>query len=239
MAYQAYFKRYEIKFLLDSGQKQRLLQAMIPHMARDQYGRVTIRNLYYDTSHYQMIRRSLEKPVYKEKLRLRSYCRCEAGDTVFVEMKKKYKGIVYKRRLLLPREQAMAWLAGGAYPGPSTQISREITQMLAHYRSLEPRVFLSYEREAYYCLAGGDLRITLDENVLCRREALCLGREPGGRALLPEGMTLLEIKTPGGLPLWLTSFLSREKLYKTSFSKYGTAYQRMIMPNFKGECLHA
>ena len=239
MAYQASFKRYEIKYLLDAGQKQRLLEAMAPYMAPDRYGRVTIRNLYYDTDHYQLIRRSLEKPVYKEKLRIRSYRRCEATDTVFVELKKKYKGIVYKRRLTLPREQAMAWLTGSGFPGEPTQISREIDHVLRLYRTLMPRVYLSYEQEAYFCKAGGELRITLDENVLCRRSDLCLGEESYGTALLPENTTLLEVKTPGGLPLWLTSFLNREKIYKTSFSKYGTAYLRMILPNFKGECLHA
>lgn len=239
MGYQAYFKRYEIKYLLDSGQKQRLLQAMEPYMALDKYGRVTIRNIYYDTDSFQMIRRSIEKPVYKEKLRVRSYRQASPDSPVFVELKKKYKGVVYKRRISLPEQQAMDWLGGGTYPGEPTQISREIDYALQMYSTLAPRVYLSYEREAYFCRQGGDLRITLDENILCRRQNLSLEDESFGSTILPEDCTLLEVKSSGGLPMWLTGFLNREKIYKTSFSKYGTAYTRMILPNFKGECLHA
>lgn len=239
MGYQANFKRYEIKFLLDTGQTERLLQVMEPYMALDQYGRTTIRNIYYDTENYRLIRRSVEKPVYKEKLRIRSYCKAKPGSPVFVELKKKYKGIVYKRRLSLPEQDAVAWLAGGAFPGEPSQISREIDCFLQYYRTLRPTVYLSYARRAYFCRGGGDFRITLDENILCRRRGLSLEEDSYGRPLLPQDRVLMEVKTSGGIPLWLTAFLSREKIYKTSFSKYGTAYQRMILPNFKGECLYA
>ena len=239
MAYQAIFKRYEIKYLLDMPQKQRLLQAMAPYMALDKYGRTTIRNIYFDTDTYRLVRHSIEKPVYKEKLRIRSYRQATADSPVFVELKKKYKGVVYKRRVAMPEKQAMDWIRGGAHPGQETQITREIDYFLRYYETLHPAVFLSYEREAFYCRQGGDFRVTLDENILCRRQDLSLESEPGGTPILPEGMALLEIKTSGGLPGWMTAFLSRERLFKTSFSKYGTAYEKMILPNFKGECSYA
>ena len=238
MAYQAVFKRYELKYLLDVQQKQRLLQAMEPYMALDRYGRTTIRNLYFDTDDFRLVRRSLEKPVYKEKLRIRSYRQTEGQSPVFVELKKKYKGVVYKRRVSMPEEEAMAWL-GGSAPEQTGQIIREIDYFCNFYGSLQPKMFLSYEREAYFCKAGSDFRVTLDENILCRREGLSLSQPPAGTAILPPDRVLLEVKTAGGMPPWIRSFLSRERLYKTPFSKYGTAYERLVLPNFKGECIYA
>lgn len=108
MAYQSVFKRYEIKYMLTAQQKQRILDAMEPYMAPDKYGRTTIRNIYFDTDNYRLIRRSIEKPACKEKLRIRSYRQAEPGSPVFVELKKKYQSVVYKRRLSLPEEAAMA-----------------------------------------------------------------------------------------------------------------------------------
>lgn len=239
MAYQAVFKRFELKYLLTLPQQERILQAMADHMAPDQYGRTTIRNIYYDTPNYRLIRHSLEKPVYKEKLRLRSYKRLGKDDKVFVELKKKYKGIVYKRRLSMPERSALQWLQGDAFPSEQTQISREIEYVRSYYRDLRPAVFLSYERVAWFSKDGGDLRITFDDHILCRRDDLSLESEAYGTELLPPGMVLMEIKTSGAVPLWLTEVLTRERIYKTSFSKYGTAYLKMILPNFKGECLYA
>lgn len=239
MAYQAVFKRFELKYLLTLPQLERIQLTMADHMAPDQYGRTTIRNIYYDTPNYRLIRHSLEKPVYKEKLRLRSYKRLGKDDKVFVELKKKYKGIVYKRRLSMPERGARQWLQGGSFPGEQTQISREIEYVRSYYRDLRPAVFLSYERVAWFSKDGGDLRITFDDHILCRRDDLTLESEAYGTELLPPGTVLMEIKTSGAVPLWLTEVLSRERIYKTSFSKYGTAYLKMILPNFKGECLYA
>ncbi len=226
MAIQTVFKRYELKYLITPEQKERLLQAMEPYMSLDQYGRTTIRTLYFDTGDYRLIRRSIEKPTYKEKLRLRSYCTADPDTPVFVELKKKYKKVVYKRRLLLPEEEAMAWLTGKA--PPDSQIGREIDYFCKFYGDLRPRVYLSYEREAYYTREPSEFRVTFDQRVLCRQTDLSLTAEPGGTPLLPEGKLLMELKCPGGIPLWMVRVLSREKLYKTSFSKYGTAYQTII-----------
>ena len=112
MAYQAVFKRYELKYLLTQEQKTKILEAMEPYMALDQYGRTTIRNLFYDTDNYRLVRHSIEKPAYKEKLRIRSYNQANPDSKVFVELKKKYDSIVYKRRLSLEEENAMEWVSG-------------------------------------------------------------------------------------------------------------------------------
>ncbi len=234
MGCQMTFKRYELKFMLTQSQKQALLQVMEPYMALDQYGRTTIQNLYYDTDSFRLVRRSMERPEYKEKLRVRSYGTAREGGRVFVELKKKYDHVVYKRRLTLPEPDAMAWLAGDKSAAPDSQIGREIDYFCTFYRDLRPQVFLSYEREAYFERGGGDFRVTFDENILTRRAALSLKTSPWGTPLLPHGTVLMELKTPGGIPLWMTRFLTENHIYKTSFSKYGTAYQNVIFPQQEG-----
>ena len=230
MAFQTVFKRYELKYMLTLEQKAKVLAAMEPYMKLDKYGRTTIRNIYYDTDTYLLIRRSIEKPTYKEKLRIRSYSRANRDSTVFVELKKKYKSVVYKRRISLPEEEAMEWITGERHCHKHTQIANEIDYFLDYYKTLHPAVFLSYEREAFYARDGSDFRVTFDDNILCRQEDLSLESEVYGTPILPEGKVLMEIKCSGGIPLWMTEVLSREKIYKTSFSKYGTAYRTLIFP---------
>ena len=230
MAYQTVFKRYELKYLLTTEQKRIILEAMKPYMQLDKYGRTTIRNLYYDTDNYRLIRRSIEKPLYKEKLRIRSYCQASADSTVFVELKKKYEKVVYKRRISLTEREAMRWLSGEAPCPENTQISREIDYFVDFYEELRPAVFLSYEREAYYEKNGGDFRVTFDDTILCRRDDLSLTSPAYGDPILEEGKVLMELKCSGGIPLWMVKVLSRERIYKTSFSKYGTAYSTLIFP---------
>ena len=230
MAVQTVFRRYELKYLLTMAQKETVLKAMQPYMTLDKYGRTTIRNLYYDTDSYLLIRRSIEKPAYKEKLRIRSYSQTDDNSTVFVELKKKYKHVVYKRRISLPYTDATAWLSREKHPAKHTQIANEIDYFLDYYGSLHPTVFLSYERKAYYCNDGSDFRVTFDDNILCRQEDLSLESEVYGTPILPEGKVLMEIKCSGGIPLWMIHVLSEEKIYKTSFSKYGTAYGMLIFP---------
>lgn len=236
MKFVTVFQRYELKYLITAEEKAYVLDAMAPYMALDEYGRTTIRNVYYDTGNYRMIRRSIDRPSYKEKLRVRSYRQVGREDTVFVELKKKAKGIVYKRRIPLPEAVATAWASGAglAQKPEDSQIAREIDYVLRFYGDLRPACYLSYEREAYFALDGSDFRVTFDENILARTDALSLCESPGGRALLPDGMTLMEIKCAGGLPLWMVHTLSERRIYKSSFSKYGAAYRDLIYSQQKG-----
>lgn len=230
MSFQSVFKRYELKYMLTSAQKEKVLKAMAPYMKLDKYGRTTIRNLYYDTDDYLLIRRSIEKPVYKEKLRIRSYSKATEDNEVFVELKKKYKHIVYKRRVTIPNDEATKWLSGEINLTKNNQITNEIDYFLGFYNSLHPSIFLSYEREAYYSLDGTDFRVTFDDEILCRQNDLSLASDVYGERILPDDKVLMEIKCSGGIPLWMTEILSKEKIYKTSFSKYGTAYKTLIFP---------
>lgn len=239
MAFQTVFKRYELKYLLTKEQKEKILRAMEPYMAMDQYGRTTIRNIYFDTDNYRLVRHSIEKPAYKEKLRIRSYSKAEPESTVFVELKKKYKKVVYKRRISMPEEEAMEWVLGEQHCQKETQISEEVDYFLQYYEFLHPVIFLSYEREAFFSRDQSDFRVTFDDTILCRQEDLSLESEVYGTPLLPEGMVLMEIKCSSGIPMWMIQVLSQEHIYKTSFSKYGTAYQTMIFPKLmKGVVNH-
>lgn len=228
MAVQTIFKRYEFKYMINAKQREKIVKAISAYMQPDKYGRVTVRNIYFDTEDFLLIRRSIEKPVYKEKLRIRSYYRTDADSKVFVELKKKYKSVVYKRRVVMPQDEAMAWVCGNAECPRQTQITNEIDYFVDFYNTLHPAVFLSYEREAYAALDGSDFRITFDDTVLCRQNDLSLCREAYGTPILPDGMSIMEIKCSGGIPLWMTELLTREHIYKTPFSKYGNAYKNII-----------
>lgn len=235
MAVQNIFKRYEVKYLLDPRQKAAVLEAMAAHMVPDAYGKTTIRNLYYDTDNYRLIRRSLERPVYKEKLRLRSYRQTDPDTPVFVELKKKYESVVYKRRIPLPEQTAVQWLSGARPCDIPGQISREVDYFLSFYGPLSPKVFLSYEREAYYGKDAPDFRVTFDQDILFRQEEMTLSAGIYGTPILPPDTTLMEIKCIGGIPLWMTAVLTQQNIRKASFSKYGTAYQKYIFPNLHKE----
>ena len=228
MNYQMIFKRYEIKYFLTRGQQEELLTVMDPYMKLDDYGHTVIRNIYFDTDTYRLIRHSLEKPVYKEKLRVRSYQKANHDSTVFVELKKKYNSVVYKRRVALSEHEAHDWLCGGSFHPEDSQIVEEIESFRNYYSTLHPACFLSYERDAFYSLGGDDFRVTFDSNIVSREKDLSLETDVWGTQLLEPGQVLMEIKTPGGIPLWMTDFLTRNHIYKTSFSKYGEAYCREI-----------
>ena len=233
MGYQTVFKRYELKYMLTQEEKAEVLASMEPYMKLDKYGRTTIRNIYFDTDSYRLIRRSIEKPIYKEKLRIRSYDKATSDSTVFVELKKKYESVVYKRRISLTESDAMRWVRGEIACPRQTQISNEIDYFIDFYGGLSPSLFLSYEREAFFERGGGDFRVTFDDSILCRQEDMSLTRDPYGTPILPEGKILMEIKCSGGIPMWMAEVLSRCRIYKTSFSKYGTAYQNIIYPKIK------
>ena len=219
------FKRYELKYMLSGEQKELLLKAMEGHLQLDQYGHSTIRSIYFDTDSFRLVRRSIEKPLYKEKLRVRSYRRTGDETEVFVELKKKFESVVYKRRLALPHREAMDALKGGSPLPADSQIGREIEAFREFYGpTLGPVMLLTYEREAYFPVDGVDFRLTLDENILWRMEDMDLGADPWGSGVLDENQVLMELKTPGGIPLWMVRFLSENRIYQTSFSKYGAAF---------------
>ena len=218
------FCRQEIKYLLNAQQRQALEQALPAHMVPDLFPHSSIRNIYYDTPDFRLIRRSLEHPVYKEKLRLRCYD--DGAGEVFLEMKKKYKGIVYKRRLQLVQEQAIAFMERRG-DLPDCQIGRELVYFRDFYQTLQPQMFLSYQRDAWCGKHDPGLRLTLDEDIRYRTGQLHLQSDEG-EAILAPGQCLMEVKAEHAIPLWLTQLLTQLQITKVSFSKYGQAYEREL-----------
>lgn len=234
MNYQNVFKRYELKYIITKEQQKLLLEVMNEYMEPDKFGKSTICNIYFDTPSKILIRRSNEKPIYKEKLRIRSYGIASSDTTVFVELKKKYNKVVYKRRISMGESDAMNYIGEGIKPRVESQITKEINYFCELYSDLEASLFMSYERKAFFSKNDSNFRMTFDENILCRDYDLNLKAGIYGYSLLADDMVLLEVKTSMGIPLWLTKFLSENKLYKTSFSKYGNAYKSLILPKLLG-----
>lgn len=225
---QGTFQRYETKYMLDEVQYQILMKEMKDRIYPDEFCKSTICNIYYDTPDFRLIRASLDKPVYKEKLRLRSYGVPTPNSKVFLEIKKKYQGIVYKRRVPMTLLEAEQYLSEGICPEKGGQILREIDWFCKFYRNLEPAVCLCYDREAYVDRENSDLRFTVDTNIRWRREQMELQAGDSGSSLLNEGQHLLELKVPGSMPIWLVQLLENLNINQTSFSKYGAVYQTKL-----------
>ena len=222
---QLVFNRYEKKYLMPEAIYQLLRARLSRYMETDSYGLHTICNIYYDTADDLLIRRSLEHPVYKEKLRVRSYGVPDEDSQVFVEIKKKYKGIVNKRRVQMRLPEAMNYLDGETSQPEGSQINQEIDFFLKRYRLL-PRLYLAYDRVALFGKEDPEFRVTFDRRIRYRREAVRLEAGDQGEYLLPEGWVLMESKIQGAAPLWFSQLLSELSLYQTSFSKYGNIYRK-------------
>lgn len=233
------FKRTEKKYLMSEETYLRLREAMEPYMQVDQYGLHTICNIYYDTEHYDLIRTSLDKPVYKEKLRLRSYGIPTDTSTVYLEIKKKCDGIVYKRRIGLKYVDAVRYLENGVLPKKDSQILHEIDYFI-HFYKPEPKLFLAYDRIAMFGKENPDFRLTFDTNIRSREDDLDLRLGDRGELLFgsdPAHRYLLEVKIDGAMPLWLSHILTDLQIWPTSFSKYGAIYSAKINSDSNREIL--
>ncbi len=230
------FNRYEHKYLLDSDTYKSVIAEMDKHMELDAYNIVhkpyTIANIYYDTDDDYLIRNSLAKPEYKEKLRLRSYGVPEKDGLVYLEIKKKYRGLVNKRRTTLMLNEAYDFVKSGEQPQKQSymngQVLDEITYFLHNYK-LKPKLYLAYDRIAYFEKGNPDLRISFDMNIRTRRCDVRLEDGDYGEKLIADGIYLMEIKTAMAKPLWLTKLLTELNIHRSNFSKYGTEYKQKVM----------
>lgn len=228
---QEVFQRYEKKYMITKDQLDTLLIQLKDYMTVDQYGKHTICNIYFDTESYELIRTSIEKPVYKEKVRMRSYGIPGKNDIVFLEMKKKYDGIVYKRRIPLRLKDAESYLYHGKKPKAEErqekQIINELDFMMKKLR-LEPAVYLSYDRLAMFGNEDMNLRVTFDFNISGRDTSLNLEKGTFGTPLLDDDKALMEVKIPDAMPTWMSRMFSELKIYPSSYSKYGEYYKQYI-----------
>jgi hypothetical protein len=238
------FERHEKKYRIDLSQYEKLMSILHQHMHADDYGSTRICSLYFDTPDDYLIERSLEQPLYKEKFRVRSYDIPTETDTVFIEIKKKFKGVVYKRRIACTLAAAREFIYGvpfveaySHYPlvvseareealfPTSLQIAREIEYLKNHYFMLEPAMFISSLREAYLCNDESGLRITFDSDVRWRDTKVDYAFGLGGESLIGRDERIMEIKCQGPMPLWLVHELSQLHISPVSFSKYGESYK--------------
>ena len=207
------FERFEKKYLLREDGYRALCRKLASRMDEDRFGRYSISSIYYDTADCELIRRSIEKTAYKEKLRLRSYGPAGENDTVYAELKKNYAGVVYKRRIALPLHSAKRLLArqdASVLTPEQAQIGAELTYAVTRY-GLMPRVF-----------------VTFDRNIRCRHRDLSLNRSPADTFLLEPDQVLMEVKIPGAMPVWMSRIFSELGIRPVSYSKYGTYYKNYL-----------
>lgn len=228
VASQLTFERYEYKYLLSPETFHFLSEQLQPHLEHDRFHMSTVCSIYYDTSNYSLIRQSIDGPVFKEKLRLRSYNVPASNDDVFVELKRKFDGLVYKRRTVMSAAESEAYLAGRQRPANENQITREIDRFIQMY-NLVPAVFIACERKSFVDRENPALRITFDYDIRWRDTDLHLTSGADGQPILPDGYVLMEIKMPGAAPLWLAHMLSENNVFPGGFSKYGLCYKKNLV----------
>lgn len=229
-----YFHRVEMKYKISMKQKEALMNQIQSYLIHDEFGKSTIMSLYLDTPTHELIRNSMEASSYKEKLRIRSYGVISKNEAVFLELKKKYQGVVYKRRVKMNYQDVLDYIDCHIKPDDS-QIMSEIDYLVNFYHDLRPSFLIAYEREAFFVKNNDDLRITFDFNIRYRQNHLGLDNAYG-KKILQDDEVLLEIKSQDALPLWLVHILSELRIYPQSFSKYKTAYLD-FMEDRRGGCV--
>lgn len=229
------FNRVEKKYIINDDIYYKLTEQLEEFMIEDEFcigdKFYSISNIYFDTLDNELIRRSIEKPQYKEKLRLRSYGVPNLNDKVFLEIKKKHKGIVNKRRTIMQLNEAYDFMLHNKIPKNSPYINEQVLKELKYFNQLYkpiPKLYLAYERKALIGKDNSDLRITFDKNIRTRRESLFLELGNHGEPLLPKGIWLMEIKAIGSMPIWLSKMLTKLEVKASSFSKYGTEYKKFM-----------
>ena len=224
------FARIETKYMLNMAQEHYIEDELRRQgFVWMDFGDPTVQSLYYDSPDYQLIRTSLERPVYKEKLRLRAYGKPGKVTMSFIEVKKKYKGVVYKRRVAQPLGQAYMSLNSGHVGAEGGQVGQEAEWMVHRY-ALQPKAVITYDRDAWFSKCWPDVRITFDRNLSFRQSNLSLTSNDANFALTLPTQRLMEIKTGGTYPLWLTRLLTAAGAKRIHFSKYGLAYMKYIQP---------
>jgi len=225
---QNFFKRYEKKYLVRREQCVALQNIISRHMTFDCHGEYLVQNLYYDTDGWDAIRCSIEKPSYKEKIRLRCYGVMNQESRLFLELKKKYRGMVYKRRIAIPAKKLLGSSIRDVVSKDVSQISREI-DFYMKANAVSEKMYISYNRTAFVGIADEGLRITFDRDVRARLDCLNYTLPGNGHTIIPQDAMLMEIKTLGGMPLWLTRVLSEKEIFPTPFSKCGVCYTNYVL----------
>ena len=222
------FERYEKKYLITEKQRDALHEVLANHMVPDQYSDYLVQNLYYDTERWDVIRTSIEKPAYKEKMRLRCYGETDGDSLCYLELKKKYKGVVYKRRIAIPAQSLVNGSVRSIVSAAPSQIAKELCFYLQS-NDVSKKIYISYQRIAFAGKEAAGLRVTFDTDIRFRLHDLNFAHSNDGQRILPTGYMLMEVKVLGGMPLWLAGALSINGIFPTAFSKYGSCYTEYIV----------
>ena len=223
-----FFRRVEKKYIIDKNQYELIKKGIENEMDLDPHGKSTICNLYLDDDKYSLIKNSLQKPVYKDKLRIRSYNVSNLDSDVYVEVKKKYEGVVSKRRIKAKLADVYAYLnKEKEIPSANLQVGKELDYYFKFY-NLHPTAYITYDREAYYAKNDNGFRITFDTNIQARDYDLLLDKGIYGTRIFDEDKVLMEVKTLGGIPMWFVKMMSEYKIRQGNFSKYGATYLQII-----------
>ncbi len=233
----ATFKRFEKKFLVNQAQYNAIFPTLLAHMRFDGFCKegqeYTIFNIYYDTDRSSIIRHSLAKPYFKEKLRLRTYNNdISLKTTVFLELKKKIGGLVTKRRATLSLAEAYNYLEHGVRPTNIDYVTGQVLNEIDYFRQINnvrPAAYISYDRQALFGLDDNEFRVTFDRNIISRYDDVTLEKGRFGKDLLAPGIYLMEIKVSQAFPLWLANLLATNEIYATGYSKYGQLYKDRLL----------
>lgn len=229
--YQRVFKRIEEKYMLNKDKYEALMNEIQSEIVENEYPHSRILNIYYDTLSYDLAIKSIQKPTYKEKIRLRSYDIPNESSDVFLELKRKCLGIVTKRRIAMKFKDFKSFLENGKIENfENTQIYNEIDYVFKRY-SLVPKIMVAYDRDSYYLKESEDIRITFDRNLRSRLEDLDLISGDEGKSFFDNDIRIMEIKSCNSIPIWLVKVLNELEIYPTSFSKYGEIYKKTVVGN--------
>lgn len=234
------FNRYEHKYLIDKETFLKMLKQIEKYMEVDEYNRTgkpyPIHNIYFDTRDYDLIRTSLSKPIYKEKVRIRSYIPFERNEIVFLEIKKKYKGLVNKRRTRIVLKDALDFIENKKNPNLELYMNEQVVKELDYIfqtKTLYPKAKISYDRIAFYNKDVHDLRITFDFNICSKKLYDNIYEESETKYLLGKQKILMEVKAEQSIPIWLSNILAQNKIYSISCSKYGLEYQYRLQEKIR------
>lgn len=227
----AFFERIEKKYTLSYEQYQLLKEIIEQRLFEDEHGESTILNIYFDTDNYDIISHSITHPIYKDKVRLRSYNVPNLDSLVFLEIKRKYDNVISKRRIDMNLKECYKCINDINLLENQCQIAKEIAYYFKKFK-LSPKMFISYRRKAYNT-DDRRLRITFDNNIIARENDLEIEKGPYGKNLLDEDKYIMEIKTLKSIPIWLVNILSKLEIKPCNFSKYGEAYKELVLKRNK------
>lgn len=214
------FLRNEKKYILSQENYDKINNKLKNFILPDKYPSNQLMTVYYDSDDYKLINKSIEKPLYKEKLRIRSYGPPLDNDKIFVELKRKFDGVVYKQRTKATYKDVLNNIYDCEFD--DKQVGKEIKYLFGIYKDLKPKIFISCNRTYYIGKDNNDLRITFDDNLKYRLGDAYLNKNINDKLLTDK--KIMEIKVKGAFPLWLSRILNELKIYPTSYSKVGNAY---------------